>query len=133
MLIGGKIMTIIGLLISGALVTERPLPPHIGGYTPNSQILSWCKSKDEREFGLCWSFIAGVAEASGMPTSKWPKGPIELPPGVLAHHLIPEVIEHIESLPAEQMSSPAAVSIYEAAVALYPYRSQTVGLETAED
>lgn len=114
-------MTMLALLISAALTAE---PPHIGVYTPNSQLLSWCKSKERDDFRSCWSFITAVVEASGIPASKWPKGPIELPRDVLAHHLIPIVIEHIEGLPAEQMSNPAVVSTYEATVAHYPYRAR---------
>lgn len=115
-------MTIVGLLITTALAAEAQRPPHIGGYTPNSQMLMWCKSEELDEYASCRSFIAGVIESSGMPASQWPKGLIELPLDVMTWDMVPAVIAHIEGLPLEKMSEPAAVSIYEAVVARHPYR-----------
>ena len=107
-------------LVSVALLLEgQTTPPHIGGCTPNSQLLSWCRSKDESDFARCWAFISGVIEVTGMPEVKWPKGHIELPRDVYAHHMTPVVVGYIERLNAEKMSSPAVRSVYEAVVAVH--------------
>jgi hypothetical protein len=97
-------------------------PPHIGGYIPNSQLLSWCKSKEAADFQTCWSFIEAVVESSGITETKWPQGPIELPHDVLPHQLIPIVVRHLEGLAPEKMSSAAVRSVYDAVVAVYPYK-----------
>ena len=60
------------------MLETQPGAPQIGGYIPNAQLLAFCKSSDKLEWGLCWSFVAGVIESSGLPSVKWPKGPIEL-------------------------------------------------------
>jgi hypothetical protein len=99
-----------------------PPPPHIGGYIPNSQLLSWCKSKEAGDFQTCWSFIEAVVESSGITETRWPEGPIELPPQVFGNQLIPIVVRHLEGLAPEKMSSPAVRSVYDAVVAAYPYK-----------
>jgi len=97
----------------------------IGVYTPNSQLLSWCKSRDPAAWASCHSFISGVVEASGMPQGTWSKGAIELPIDVYAPQTVPIVVGYIEALPPEAMSSSAAQSVYEALVAKYPHSRTT--------
>lgn len=111
------------LAVAFMFAAEPTQPPHIGGYVPNSQLLSWCKSQEPSDFQQCWSFIEGVIEATGMPDTKWPKGPIELPPGVLGYQLIPTVVHHLEGLGSEKMSGPAVRSVYDAVVAVHPYKA----------
>lgn len=107
------------------LLLGQPEPQQVGIYIPNSQLLSWCKSKDPNEWASCHSFISGVVEASGMTQVTWPKGAIEFPSGVYAWNAAPIVVSHIEALPPEAMSSPAVQSVYDALVAKYPHTRAT--------
>ena len=102
------------------LAAETPTPVHLGAYTPNSQLLTWCKSKEPADFDQCWSFIDAVVEATGMPDTTWPKGRIQLPDHVLGWHIIPIVVQHLEQIGPEKMSGPAVRSVYDAVVAAYP-------------
>jgi hypothetical protein len=71
---------------------------------------------------MCWPYISGVIESSGITASKWPKGPIELPMGTSALSVIPDVVAYIEHLKPEDQTQPASESVYEAVVAKYPYK-----------
>jgi hypothetical protein len=120
----GVDMAVLGLIAALVLAAGESSPPHIGHYTPNSQLLSWCKSKEIRDYDQCRTFIEAVIESTGLPDVNWPKGAIELPDGVYAHHLIPAVVRHIAGLAQEDMSKPAVRSVYHAVVAEHPYKSQ---------
>ncbi len=110
-------LAVLTLLFGGQSET-----PHIGGYTPNSQLLRWCKSQKPDEYASCWTFISAVVESTGMTDAKWPEGAIELPRDVYAHNLVPTVAQNIEKLEPEEMSSPAVRSVYQAVVAVHPHR-----------
>jgi len=116
-------MAILSLTVASMLAADNPMP-HFGQYTPNSQLLSWCKSSNPSDYERCWTFIEGAVEASGMPDTTWPKGPIEVPPGVLGRDLIPIVVERIGHIAPENMAAPAVRSVYDAVVAVYPRKPQ---------
>jgi hypothetical protein len=114
-------MTPVSLAVVLVLGTQAPTQAHVGGFVPNSQLLTWCKSNEAAEYAQCWAFIEAVVEATGMADTKWPKGRVELPDSVFGPKLIPTVVQHIEQLDREKMSRPAVRSVYDAVVALYPY------------
>ena len=111
----------VSLAVALVLAADAPTQAHIGGFTPNSQLLSWCKSTEAADYAQCWAFIEGVVEATGMADTNWPRGRIALPDSMFGPALIPNVVGHIEQLPRENMSRPAVRSVYETVVSLYPY------------
>ncbi len=98
----------------------------VGPFYPNTELLAECTSTDIVIMRACDGFISGVAQATGLSTTTFPKGPIALPIPKDYNEMVVEprkiVIDYITALPNNRMSEPAAYSVYAALVARYPYK-----------
>ena len=97
---------------------------HVGVYLPNSQLLSWCTSKEGWELLACDRFIDGVVETAGMIDVDFPDGLIDTMTVSISGDrsvLRKLVISYIDTLPKIAMAKSAARSVYAAVVSNYPY------------
>jgi hypothetical protein len=122
----GILTFLVGFLATSAQSPNLPpldLPegdvPHIGSYTPSSQLLRWCAGTKPAEQMLCDGYISGVLNAAGMADASFPKGAIDAP--YAPDEIRKVVVDYLQALPNVDMTTPASRSVYEALVAKYPY------------